>query len=179
MERIWRPVKDYEECYEVSNDGLVRSLDRMVPHSRKGFFRREKGKPLSPATDGYGYFFVSLSSNGRKRLPKIHQLVAENFIGKPEGDYQVNHKSGDKKDNRVENLEYVTPKENTLHSINELGHRRDGINHWKHKLTVAQVEEMRKLYKTGDFSQIELAKRYGIHRGQLSKICNYKSWWIH
>lgn len=176
---IWRQVKGFGGCYEVSSLGRVKGLDRVTKGRFNWVKKRIKGTILKPATDGYGYSFVCLYSDGKKRLPKVHQLVAENFIGKPEGNYQVNHKNGIKKDNRLENLEYVTPRENTLHSINELGHKRDGVNHWKHKLTVAQVEEMRVLYKTGNYTQTALAKRYGIHRGQLSKICNYKSWWIH
>lgn len=173
---IWKPIKGFEGYYEISNMGRVKSLERMVPYRILGLYRKQEGQILSAASDGYGYLFVILNKNRTKKTGKIAILVAEAFVsGKKEG-LQVNHKNGVKTDNRSENLEWVTPRENTLHAIEVLGKRRDKENHWKHKITIAQVEEMRELYKTGLFSQTELAKRYGIHRGQLSKICNHKSW---
>ena len=173
---VWRPIRGYEGYYEVSNKGRVRGLDRTVPYRIQGLYRRHKGRILSAASDGYGYLFVILYKNGVRKTGKIAILVAEAFVPGRKDGLQVNHRNGVKVDNRPENLEWVTPRENTIHAIGVLGKKRDKENHWKHKVTTVQVEEMRKLYKTGKYSQVELAKRYGIHRGQLSKICNYKSW---
>lgn len=173
---IWKPIKGYEGYYEISNMGRVKSLERMVPYSVSGFFRKQYKFYLKAVGDGYGYLFVCLHKKGIKKYKKIHQLVASAFVRGERDGLQVNHKNGIITDNSPENLEWVTPRENTLHAIEVLGKRRDKENHWKHKITIAQVEEMRELYKTGKYSQVELAKRYGIHRGQLSKICNHKAW---
>jgi hypothetical protein len=173
--RKWKPIKGYEGYYEVSNDGLVRSLDRYVAGRLPGVKRFAKGKELTSVPDGYGYPFICLNKKSRKKYKKIHQLVAETFIGKEKGK-QVNHKDGDPSNNCVENLEYVTPKENTWHGITELGHRRDGEYHWHSKVTNEEVKRMRKMYKTGDYTQSDLSDIFGIHRGQISKILNHKSW---
>jgi hypothetical protein len=175
MERVWKPIKDYEGYYEVSSDGLVRSLERRVPYRIKGFTRRQLGRIMSPARDGYGYLFVVLHRNSVKKTKKVHQLVAETFIGEVDGK-QVNHKDGDTNNNNVDNLEYVTPRENTWHAINVLGRRRDGEYHWHSKITNEDVVRMRELYKTGKYTQFDLSDIFGIHRGQISKILNHKSW---
>lgn len=174
--RVWKSIKGFEGFYEVSNDGLIKSLDREVPYRIVGLKMKIKGKMLTPVKDGYGYPFVVLQKYGYKKTKKVHQLVAETFIEKPGIEYQVNHIDGNKENNFVGNLEYVTPKENTIHAINVLGKVRAKETHWKHKITLFQVEEMRRLYKTGKYSQKDLAEKYGIHRGHLSKICNNKAW---
>jgi len=173
---IWKPIKGFEGYYEISNMGRVKSLERMVPSGILGFHRKQNEIILKAAQDGYGYLFVCLHKNNLKKYKKIHQLIASAFVTGEKKGLQVNHKNGIRTDNSPENLEWITPKENTWHAIMILGKKRSKENHWKHKITATQVEEMRELYKTGKYSQIELAKRYGIHRGQLSKICNHKSW---
>jgi hypothetical protein len=173
--RKWKPIKGYEGFYEVSNDGLVKSLERRVPYRIKGYTRRQKERIMKPSEDGYGYPFVILNRGGKGKTRKVHQLVAETFIGKEKGK-QVNHKDGNTRNNHVDNLEYVTPKENTWHAITELGHRRDGEHHWHSKVINEDVKKMRKMYKTGDYTQFDLSDIFGIHRGQISKILNHKSW---
>lgn len=173
--REWRPIKGFEGFYEVSSDGLVRGLDRYVPGRISGTKRFARGKILTAVEDGYGYPFVVLNMNGTKKTKKVHQLVAETFIGREKGK-QVNHKDGNKQNNCVGNLEYMTAKENTWHSIEVLGNRRDCENHWHSKITQKQVDKMRRMYATGEYTQNQLSKIFGIHRGQISKIVNYKSW---
>ena len=164
MEPKWKDVSDFKGLYSISNSGLVKS------------FHRNGVKILKPGISTYGYEFVVLQKNGYKKTKLIHQLVIENFSGKcPEG-MQVNHKDGNKRNNDVKNLEYVTPRENTIHAIEVLGKKRSCEHHWKSKITQEQVDKMRKLYKTGKYVQTELGKMFGIHRGQVSKICNHKSW---
>lgn len=173
--REWKPIKGYEDFYEVSNDGLVKSLERRVPYRIKGYTRRHKERLLSQYNDSYGYKIVSLYKDGKSKMKGVHRLVTETFIGKEKGK-QVNHKDGNTANNYVDNLEYVTPKENTWHGITELGHRRDGEHHWHSKVTNEDVKKMRKMYKTGDYTQFDLSEIFGLHRGQISKILNHKSW---
>lgn len=111
---IWEPVKGYEGMYEVSNQGRVRSLDRIV----KGNWGNERtfpGKILKLETTYQGYKRVRLSKDGKSKRFTAHRLVAETFIGKyPEG-CVINHIDENKSNNQVENLEYVTQKENINH----------------------------------------------------------------
>lgn len=96
----WRPVKGYEEFYEVSNLGRVRS--------------HIKGKILSPQDNGKGYFKVWFKGGVRKY---IHRLVAEAFCERRSGAFEVNHKDGNQRNNRADNLEWVTSSENTKHAV--------------------------------------------------------------
>ena len=100
-EEIWRPVVGYEGLYEVSNTGRVRSLDR---YDRKN--RLKKGKLLKNKDNGNGYLLCGLSKNGIVKNKYIHRLVAEAFIERPDGLYEVNHKDEDKTNNNVDNLEW-------------------------------------------------------------------------
>lgn len=120
MKEIWVPL-NFNQDYEISNTGKVRSLDRWKPLlSRWGMMtmRFHKGKELKPSLAGSGYLNVMLKMRGKKYY--VHRLVAEHFI---DGDssLEVNHKDGNKLNNCVENLEWVTRKQNSLHLVHVLG----------------------------------------------------------
>lgn len=100
--RVWKPVKNYEGLYEVSNLGEVRSLDRTDSIGRK-----IKGRLLKPA-QCKGYQVVGLHKKGKMKQVYIHRLVAEAFIGEPPKGYEVNHIDENKANNCVDNLEYLT-----------------------------------------------------------------------
>lgn len=112
----WRPVVGYEEKYEVSNQGAVRSLDRVIggPHGH----RKWKGRKLKPhPAKAGGYDMVSLRDGGRDRYVSVHTIVLEAFVGpRPEGKL-CRHLNGDPTDNRLENLRWGTQKENAQDSI--------------------------------------------------------------
>lgn len=100
---VWKPVHEYEGFYEVSNMGRVRSLRNNIT--------------LRPVLDSYGYSIVSLTVKGNHKCKKIHRLVAKAFIPNPEEKPCINHIDYNRSNNVVENLEWVTPKENTAHSL--------------------------------------------------------------
>ena len=109
----FRPVVDYEDIYEVSNLGNMRSIDRMSIGGRFGPYFI-KGKPIATPIDSKcGYRHMTLARGKHKRKVNIHRLVARAFLGEPNG-LVVDHLNGDRSDNRVENLEYVTMRENIL-----------------------------------------------------------------
>ena len=120
MSEIWKPVASYggfySDYYEVSNLGNVRSLDRYITQ-RNGIMRRCPSVQLKFTDNGCGYFHVSLCKGKQKLNFYTHRLVAEAFIPNPEGKPCVNHKNGNKMDNRVENLEWCTYSENIVHAI--------------------------------------------------------------
>lgn len=106
----WKPVANWPG-YEVSSLGNVRSLDRHI--TTRTNVRFYKGRILKPTKLKDGYNGVSFSG---KRTYKIHRLVAQAFIPNPEAKLEVNHKNGNKLDNRVENLEWSTRAENARHA---------------------------------------------------------------
>lgn len=112
---IWKDIIDYEGIYQVSDLGNVRVLDRIV--FRNGDPKHpftKKGRVLKFAINNRGYYFVWLSLNGMTKLRTVHQLVAVAFLNhKPDGlKLVVNHKDFNKQNNRSNNLEIITSREN-------------------------------------------------------------------
>lgn len=99
----WKDVKDYEGLYQVSTLGRVKSLPRNTTH----------GKILKSIVDKDGYLYVNLYNNGYRKKMKIHRLVAQAFIPNPQNKPEVNHIDENKQNNMVENLEWLTSKENS------------------------------------------------------------------
>jgi len=134
----WKPIKGYEGLYEVSNDGRVRRL-RFI----NGSHNFEKIKECKQTLNTWGYMTVNLSKNGKSNTKRVHRLVADAFLG--ESNLQVDHIDGNKRNNRLDNLEYVTPKENTNRAWNK------GIA----KYTNERKEKLRKIalekWKTNSF----------------------------
>ena len=101
-EEIWKDIKGYEG-YQVSNFGNVRSLN---------YNKTKKIKILIPSLDNYGYNYLLLYKNSKRKHFTVHRLVAQAFIPNPNNLPQVNHKDEDKTNNCVENLEWCTNKYN-------------------------------------------------------------------
>lgn len=114
---IWKDVVGYEGYYQVSNLGRVRSLDRVLdkPNILTGGQTIRKGKILKQK-ELSGYMYVNLCVHDKRHHCRVHRLVAEAFIPNPDGKPQVNHKYGNKKDNRGYRLEWATASENGKHS---------------------------------------------------------------
>lgn len=115
IREIWKDIDDYEGLYQVSSLGRVRSLPRNGTAKNIRF--------ISPNVKKTGYVDVVLTKNNIRKTFRLHRLVAEAFITNPDNKPQVNHKNGIRSDNRINNLEWATPKENIRHKFDFLGYK--------------------------------------------------------
>lgn len=169
MQEEWRPVVGYEKYYSVSNLGRVRST------------RGNKIKYLS-LRNCEGYARVSLcNENGVKQI-LVHRLVALCFLLKCTGaQMQVNHKNGIRRDNRVENLEWCTPLQNSRHAIDILGRTKNygkmpcGEQHPNAKLSAKDVQKIRELAFMGGGSS-EIAKEFNLSCSHVYAIVTNRIW---
>lgn len=114
----WKPIKNYETLYEVSDFGEVRSLDREIDANINHVKRRIiKGRILKQNTKKNGYKTVDLSQNKKVKTVLVHRLVAEAFVPNPDNKYFVNHIDSNRSNNKAINLEWVTSSENRKHGI--------------------------------------------------------------
>ena len=117
---IWRDILNYEEYYQASNYGRIRSLDRIIyMKHRNGKIATHhfKGKILSTRTNNSGYVKVDLTKNKNQRTFFVHRLVAETFIPNLKKLPQINHKDGNKLNNNADNLEWCDAFQNQQHAL--------------------------------------------------------------
>lgn len=162
LNEIWKPVVGYEDLYQVSNLGRVKS-----------FHRNSEGDLMSLSNDQEGYKILHLSNKGRKMF-KVHRLVAEAFLGHSDKPC-VNHKNGIKHDNRLSNLEWATNKENIRHAIN-LGLTPKCS---RRRFTDEEVIDIRSKFKPWRYTARMLAKEYNCPLNTMREVCKGKTYkWV-
>ena len=119
MEEIWKDITGFEEYYQISTLGRVKSKSRKC-NSRYGKYKTVADKILSLNEDKKtGYVSITFCIKNKRITKLIHRLVAETFIDNPENKHTVNHINGIKNDNNVNNLEWMTMSENAKHAYKE------------------------------------------------------------
>ncbi len=174
---IWKDIKGFEGYYQISNLGSVRSLDRFDGVNYR------KGQPIKPTLKHNGYLQVGLRKHNKRKYILVHRLVAIHFIDNPKNKKQVNHIDCNKKNNKVNNLEWVTSRENQLHA-KENGLRDNmpsGENHTFYgkyaensKSAKPVVRYNRKTGETKLYKAKILAKNDGFDVTCISKCCHKK-----
>lgn len=120
MTEIWKDIEGYEGFYQISNLGNIRSLDRWVVN-RAGKRQFIRGRLMKPWADSRNcYLEVTLCKNGKERKCLMHRLVASAFIPNPNNYPEVDHIDHNPKNNSVENLRWVTHKENLHNSYDTM-----------------------------------------------------------
>lgn len=178
---MWKELKGYREIYLVSDDGQVKRADRV---GTRGNYC--KGADLSFHENSSGYYRVRLNLSGVSKDYFVHRLVAEAFIPKEDGKNYVNHIDGNKHNNRVENLEWCTFRDNIKHAwalgiySGEKEHQKKGESHPMHKLTEEQVKWIRTHHKryNKEYGSKPLATRFGVSSQTITNIVNNKNWVI-
>lgn len=167
---IWKAIDSYPG-YLVSNLGRIKSLSRVVIR-KNGYPLTIKGcvKTASPNIDGY--LQVKLSKNNKSKTITVHTIVARAFIGyPPTPKHEVNHIDGNKENPCVDNLEYLTHKENTKYNFDILGYTCNaGENNGRSKLSDRQVKKIRKLFSIGKLSQGALGRMFKVSQAHISCI---------
>lgn len=150
---IWKDIPGYEGLYQVSNLGRVKSLSRTI-YRKNGQLVNLKGKYLSSCFDRYGYKIVVLSKY-KKKTKTVHRLVALSFINNPYNLPEIDHIDGNRNNNKVENLRWVTRKQNANNPISKIRYSkaakvlmnykvlRKSVNQIKDGKIIAEYESMR------------------------------------
>ena len=163
---IWKDIKGHEGLYQVSNLGRIKSFCKRYP--------RELANTISKNT---GYAFVTLCKNKQRKNFAVHGLIARAFILNPEHKPFVNHKDGNKLNNNIKNLEWVTPSENAQHTF-DIGLSKSGSESPKAKFTKEEVKLIRKIYKSGDthYGSVAIAKKFNVNKNTIRRMVNYQTY---
>lgn len=168
-DEIWRDIKGYENKYQISNLGNVRSLSRTIVR-KNGKKQTFKSRVLKPCKNNKGYYLVSLDG----KLYTIHRLVVENFMN----NLVVNHKNGIKTDNRIENLELISQKDNCIKAWQQglCENIRENAYNQKHKKQIKTSKAINQMDLQGNiintFASIRDAERKtGINNTLIVGCC--------
>lgn len=169
-QETWKPINGFEGLYEISSLARVKSL------ANKGKGRRLTDKILKISKYTNGYCGVTLSKFGRVKKYLLHRLVAKAFIENPNNKECVNHINANKDDNSVDNLEWVTYSENTLHGLS-LGimNTAKGSEKKNSVLNESKVREIKIRLSNGEIGA-KIAKDFNVYKGLIYYIKSGKTW---
>jgi len=160
---IWKPVPGHERLVEISNLGRLRTTPRVVgSEAANGYMQAN----LPGMVMGKGQARTRKRDHGTFKVP-VHWIVCLTFLGPPPTNkHEPNHKDGNKLNNSVGNLEYVTRSENIRHAY-KLGLRKRCHTH---KLSDEQYAEIRRLYRTGEWTYDQLAVQFGVSSNNIGYV---------
>lgn len=161
-------VPGYEGLYQVSNFGQVRSLDRMV-NAKNDSKMLKKGIILKPRINEKGYQRVHLCKDGKGKQFRVHRLVYEAFCGEIPSGMEVNHINEVKTDNRLENLNLLSRKDNVNWGTGMERGAKSRINHPKRSKPVVGYDADENVVIA--FPSTMEAQRHGYSSGNISACC--------
>lgn len=169
IEEIWKDIDGFENTYQVSNYGNIKSLDRYVK-CNKGY-RFHKGKIIKQQINRKGYCRVRIGKSRKEKYCfAVHRLVAKAFVPNPNGYPQVNHIDGNKKNNYFKNLEWCTNSQNQIHAYKNGLNDRSKYNSGRKKIPVVQIKN--NIIINMFESYAEAKKITGIEWKNIKKVCN-------
>lgn len=173
MTEIFKPIKNYESLYAVSNLGRVKSLYRIINN------HIIDEKILSPRKSKDGYLSVILHKDNKPKTFKIHRLVAETFIPNPENKETVNHKDGNKLNNAVINLEWSTRSEQMYHAYQHKLKLSDvGTQNSNSNLSDDDIKYIRKIFVKNSRAcgATALGKKFNVSHRTILNIVERKTY---
>ena len=154
MSEIWKDIQGYEGLYMVSCYGRIKSVERYVS-IYKCNKRKVKPRIIKQSKDTKGYKTVTLQKDGKCHRRRVHRLVAQAFLENPDNLECVNHKNGNKEDNRLGNLEWCTYSENIIHAYkNKLNNRARPVECLLDGKVIKRYESARDAEKDGFSNQL-------------------------
>lgn len=165
--------KEYNADYIVSSEGYVISLERLKYYS-DGRVDLQPTRQLKPTLNSNGYYHISFYVDGIQRRRPLHRIVAELFIENPLGLTCVNHIDGNKLNNCVDNLEWISLEDNTRHAA-ETGLMASGSRHGNAKLDEISVSFIKLAINKG-LSNKAIATLHGVSEGAIGQIRKGNNW---
>lgn len=177
IKEIWKDVEGYETLYQVSNLGNVKRLKGIRNYvDGRSYKYKEEIMNFDYSTPGYKRYCFTKNKKTLKR--EVHRFLAIAFIPNPENKPQVNHINGIKTDNRVENLEWVTARENLMHAT-RTGLRRNARSHKIHtcKINEFTILAIRRLHRINpEFNRSDVARKLNVNYNVIWKIITNRTW---
>lgn len=171
----WRPVVGYEDFYEVSDQGDIRSLDKERISNLTGTLTTYPGKILKASKTNNGYLHVQLFKEKKGTHCLVHRIVAEAFCEKDSKATLVRHLDDNPQNNCKWNLSWGTSKDNTEDML-EKSRQASGSKNGSAKLTEEDVLEIRRLRDEEDKTYKSLAKQFSVTTHVIGNICKRRSW---
>lgn len=151
QDEVWKDIEGYEGLYQVSTCGNIKSLPKVRRNGTGTYIQKER--LLKPSNTSTGYKKVELCKDGKRKSFKVHRLVAIAFIPNPDNKPEVNHIDGNKINNNIDNLEWVTSSENSVHAY------ETGLNSNKKDLDEKEIIYM---YCELNMTMQEIAKHFNV-----------------
>lgn len=160
----WKQIKGFDGLYELRNDGLLHCFKKKGCHKDVFTYGYDNGK---------GYLRFHLSKNNKSKMVEVSHLVYQTFVGDIPNGYDIHHKNGNSKDNRVENLELIEEK------IHSRLHYPDKMEQMIKKSNEIRSKTIQQYTLDGEFvneykSSNEASRQTNISQGNISMCCNGK-----
>lgn len=169
----WKSVVGYEGHYEVSDLGRVRSVTRVIT-DKNGKAITKRGSQIR-TQDLHGYKMFGLHLAKRAKTTYVHRVVWEAFVGPIPVGVSIDHINFDRGDNRLSNLQAITQLEN-IHRTKRAGRAAIGDRHGRHKLSEAEVREVRRLLARGAMTQDAIGRLFGVGQFAIWRIAAGLGW---
>jgi len=177
MSILWKSVIGYEDCYEVSNQGVVRSLSRkfeqQVEYKKTGRKRihNQTGRVLKLHYDKGGYLRCFLSKNSKVKAFLVHRVVWEAFNEPIPKTYQIDHTDSNKENNCLDNLQCLSRR-----AHGELGVKKGEYVAGNTRLSKGDVIKIKQLLKDETMSYQTISEQFGVHRATIQAIYKGRTW---
>ena len=167
----WRDIPGYDGIYQASSFGRIKSISRSVPTKKGTQFVKER---ILKHSINKGYARISLSYKNIVYRKAVHFFVASCFLPNPESKKYINHKDGDKLNNKVDNLEWCTSSENEQHSYKSLGKINSHRKLSEHDLIYIKANAVKAKRYMGGGNIAEIAKMFSVHKKTIHNVLNNK-----
>jgi hypothetical protein len=162
MQEVWKDIPDYEGIYQASTFGRIRTVEGKITHSIRHGERRWKSRILKGRGDCPNGKRVSLWKDKKQKDFLVARLVALTFLGEPPEGFTVNHKDGNRMNNHIDNLEWLSRGDNIRHGF------ENGLYHHQKQITVMEAEGT---FEFRSYSQLDafLGRSTGYTSNRIKK----------